>query len=338
MKIFNDAGYRLDGIEGYIYELCTPEPSCIPAGATRLYRLYNPTLDDYVVIPESLVTDFQGQGYVFQTGLNDWIGYVYENLDTDGDTLIDGFESLIGTSLSNVDSDGDGLSDGAEILVYPYSDPLDGPICDSIFVDSFESGSPAAWAAVVTAGSGQLGVDTTSAIVGPFGMFAETHNSGDQAWVRDDSPASETFYRASFHFEIGSVRIAHGNQHNILIARDDNPSQWVTLITMRRNGLDYQLRARTRLDNGSVLSTSWVTFASVLATQTSHRIELIWEGGDPGASNGSLSFSVDSTTEVLSALDNDSHRIDHVRLGMVSGIDALTEGTFFFDEFNSCRE
>ena len=127
VQSFKSVGYRLDGIEGYIYKRCSPEPGCIPSGATRLYRLYNFDLDDYVIFPESRLAEFQGQGYVGQSGLDDWIGYAYELDDSDGDYLIDGFEGLIGTNPADFDSDDDGLGDGAEIVDFPYSDPLIGP-------------------------------------------------------------------------------------------------------------------------------------------------------------------------------------------------------------------
>jgi|GEM_PF-2351390 len=121
---FKGAGYELDGIEGYIYQRCTPEVSCIPPGAVRLYRLYNSSRDDYAIFPESELASMQTAGYASVSGLNDWIGYVYPHTDADGDHLIDGFETLIGTNPLRVDSDCDGLSDGVEVLGYPTRDPL----------------------------------------------------------------------------------------------------------------------------------------------------------------------------------------------------------------------
>lgn len=126
LERLRDVGYRFDGIEGYIYPRCTPEPSCIPPGAVRLYRLYNLDMDDYAIFPETELAEFQAAGYVGQSGLNDWIGYVYLNEDTDGDDLVDGFERVLGTDLASIDSDCDGLSDGTEVLGYPRSDPRDG--------------------------------------------------------------------------------------------------------------------------------------------------------------------------------------------------------------------
>ncbi len=134
VEIFKGVGYELDGIESYIFSRCTPEPSCIPPGAVRLYRLYNLTRDDYAIFPESEEQTFRNAGYISQASLNDWIGYVYPNVDSDFDDVIDGFETLIGTDPQLFDSDCDGLSDGAEVIVYDsngYGDPLDGS-CSSV--------------------------------------------------------------------------------------------------------------------------------------------------------------------------------------------------------------
>ena len=39
----------------------------------------------------------------------------------------------------------------------------------------------------------------------------------------------------------------------------------------------------------------------------------------------------------LTGIDNDTRRIDRVRLGAVAGIDSGTRGTYFFDNFASER-
>ena len=123
IKSFVNAGYKLDGIEGYIYKRCTTEPSCIPAGAVRLYRYYNATKDDWAIFPESELASWTASGYAHQAGTNAWIGYVYPNTDTDGDWVINGFEGLVGTNPNSSDSDCDGLTDGTELLKYPRTDP-----------------------------------------------------------------------------------------------------------------------------------------------------------------------------------------------------------------------
>jgi len=113
---FKSGGYELDGIEGYVYQTSV-------TGAVGLHRLYNSTRDDYAIVPDSQVSAMQAAGYTAPAGLDEVIGYVYPNVDTDGDGLIDGWENLIGTSPTNPDSDCDGLSDGRELLTWPYTDP-----------------------------------------------------------------------------------------------------------------------------------------------------------------------------------------------------------------------
>lgn len=129
--LFKGVGYELDGIEGYIFPRCTPEPSCKPAGTVKLYRRYHPQRDDFAIFPESELAFMTGQGYTSTGGgtLNEVLGYVYANADADADQLIDGFEGLLGTNPAVADSDCDGAGDGAEVLGFPNGDPLGGPGC-----------------------------------------------------------------------------------------------------------------------------------------------------------------------------------------------------------------
>lgn len=127
---FHGLGYNLDGIEGYIYKKCTPEPSCIPAGAVQLFRRYNSQRDDFAIFPKSELSAMESQGYTSISGFADVLGYVYPNVDSDGDRVINGFESVLGTDPLVADSDCDGLGDGVEILDFPYAgkDPHSGPL------------------------------------------------------------------------------------------------------------------------------------------------------------------------------------------------------------------
>lgn len=69
------SGYKLDGIEGYIYpKSLSPQP-----GMVRLMRKYNSYRDDHAIFPESELSYMTGQGYTQNSGNTDWIGYVYPN-------------------------------------------------------------------------------------------------------------------------------------------------------------------------------------------------------------------------------------------------------------------
>jgi serine protease len=118
---FKRAGYKLDGIEGYIYPRSIGSQ---PPGTIKLYRRYSTAQDDHAIFPETMLSEMISAGYSRIDG-RDWIGYVYLNQDSDKDDLIDGFERIIGTDLSKPDTDDDGISDGQEIFSFPYSDPLE---------------------------------------------------------------------------------------------------------------------------------------------------------------------------------------------------------------------
>ena len=162
IRIFHSSGgvgdnviYFPEGIEGYIY----PTSATPPAGAEKLYRYYNADLDDWLLLLESetapagyddTLTTFGG------APAGEWIGWALPNVDTDGDGIIDAWESILGTGPTDADSDNDGCTDGEELLGYVNpsewqpSDPLDG-LCPLtlIFMDGFESGDTTAWSSTV---------------------------------------------------------------------------------------------------------------------------------------------------------------------------------------------
>lgn len=129
IEAFKADGFFYGGIEGYILPTCSPEPSCIPQGSQKLFRVndainFNHTLENLPVAspapPNSTL-----------------LGYVYPNVHSDGDGLIDGQEYILGTNPFIDDSDGDGMSDGFEYppAGVPFSDPM---ISDIIFENGFE--------------------------------------------------------------------------------------------------------------------------------------------------------------------------------------------------------
>lgn len=144
INAFLSVDYRYEGIEGYLFPICAPEPSCIPQGAIKVLRRYNPSLDDHAIFPESELAAMISNGYT-QTSLAGQLGYAYPaDLDTDADQLIDGIEFIIGTNINDSDSDCDGITDNSEypLIGVPVSDPLDGSCTDvDIEVDINGSGT-----------------------------------------------------------------------------------------------------------------------------------------------------------------------------------------------------
>lgn len=71
---FEGVGYKLDGIEGFIY----PKTAAQPAGSVRLMRKYAISRDDHAIFPEGDYVTYATQGYTQNSG-SDWLGYVYPN-------------------------------------------------------------------------------------------------------------------------------------------------------------------------------------------------------------------------------------------------------------------
>ena|GEM_PF-1031208 len=201
---------------------------------------------------------------------------------------------------------------------------------DLIFADGFEGGNLLAWSSSVT-GGGDLSASTAAALRGSYGLRALI-NDNTAIYVVDDTPAAEARYRARFYFDPNSISMTSGNAHYIFYGYSG------TLVTarieFRRYSGAYQVRAQTRNNGSTFLTTSYVTISDA-----PHSLEIDWRASTAaGASNGWLTFWVDGVqVGSITGVDNDTRRIDSVRLGAVDGIDSGTRGTEFFDSFESRR-
>jgi hypothetical protein len=74
-----------------------------------------------------------------------------------------------------------------------------------------------------------------------------------------------------------------------------------------------------------------------MLSDAAHFIELDWRASSAAKMNdGFLTFWVDGVQLAnLARVDNDTRRIDEVRLGAVAGVDSGTRGTYYFDTFES---
>jgi len=199
-----------------------------------------------------------------------------------------------------------------------------------IFADGFESGDFSSWTAIVD-GENDLSVSSSAALVGANGLAALIDNR-TAMYLRDDTPLNETRYRARFYFDPNSLTMGQGNTHRILAARNANTD--VIRVELRFAGGTYQIRAGLRTDGGSYVFTTWYAISDA-----PHVIEFDWQAAtDSGANNGYLSLWLDNVlNQTHNGIDNDTLRIEEVRLGPLSNIDSATSGTEFFDDFVSQR-
>jgi hypothetical protein len=226
-------------------------------------------------------------------------------------------------------------SDGAlattdEVAVTVRAAPAGG---DAIFADGFESGSFSAWSSAAT-DAGDLSVATQAARVGTLGMRALLDDNR-AVFVTDNSPASEPRYRARFYLHPNSLPMASGN--NFLVAVGRGPTGAVALrLLLRWSGSQYLLRTAVASDGGPFVVSPWTAISGTAW----NAIEIDWRAATGlGANNGGLTLWIDGVQKAnLSQVDNDTHTIDRVQLGAVSGIDFGTRGTLYFDAFESRRQ
>lgn len=201
---------------------------------------------------------------------------------------------------------------------------------DLIFRDGFESGNLSAWSSSFT-DSGDLNVSSSAALVGNYGLRAVIDDN-NAIYVTDDSPNAETRYRVRFYFDPNSITMSGNNDYYIFYGYAGSSTQ-VLQLQLRSSGTSYQLQAALRNDSSSWTNSGWFNISDA-----PHYIELDWRASTAsGANNGSLTFWIDggAPRASLTGVDNDTRRIDRIRLGAASGIDNGTRGTTYFDAFES---
>lgn len=201
---------------------------------------------------------------------------------------------------------------------------------DGIFADDFETGTLSAWSA--NANSAGSKVTTAAALVGAQGWQVSIA-SNTSTYLTDNTPNAEPRYRARFYFDSNAILMADGNAH--LLFAGYHGTKLVLRTEFRKSKGKYQLRVGTLDDKATWKSSSWFTISDA-----GHPIEVDWQAATAaGANNGVLTLWIDGMlqTNVL-GIDNDTRRIDAIRLGPSSGIDSGTRGTYYFDAFASRRQ
>jgi len=203
---------------------------------------------------------------------------------------------------------------------------------DLIFTDNFESGNFSAWSSSTTDGA-DLSTSAMAALLGINGLQTLIDND-NPIYVADDNPTAERHYRVRFYFDPNSIQMANNDSYAIFNGLTGTSTEVLRVGFIKSSG-NYQLRGRLLNDNSTWLNTSWFTISD-----NWHFIELDWKAATAiGANDGGLTLWIDGTQVAdLTGVDNDTRRIDRVRLGAVAGIDSGTRGTPYFDAFESRRQ
>ena len=201
-----------------------------------------------------------------------------------------------------------------------------------LFADGFEAGNLSAWSSSTTDG-GHLSVSAAAALVGANGLQALI-NDNNAIYVTDNSPAAEPRYRARFYFDPNSIAMRNTDTHYIFYGFNATGTA-VLRVELRKPSSVYGIRASLLNDGTGFTTSGWFTISDA-----PHQIELDWRASTAArANNGGLTLWIDGTQQTnLTGIDNDTRRIESVRLGAVAGIDSNTRGTYYFDAFESRRQ
>ena len=183
----------------------------------------------------------------------------------------------------------------------------------------------------------QLDVLAVAALGGSsYGMRTTFDGGTNGVLVRDNSPSSETVYRAQFGYRNRITSMALGDTHQIFRARGQGgypTNETVLRVQVKSTPSGYIMFVWARLDNGGY-SAALMTFVPNV-----HQMMFEWAAAtSPGANDGILRiYKSGNLIREKTNLDNDTSVIDFVQLGAFSTVDATTVGHQDFDNFFSYR-
>lgn len=202
------------------------------------------------------------------------------------------------------------------------------------FADWQECGSASCeWDAQTTANGGTLAIATS----GSNKAMAVTLNgtANGQAYARETlaTGAQDTF-RASFWIDLGSLSIP-ANQDFVVFRGVSGSETRLELVLGKTATGARRMFARILEDNNTTWrSTSWIDLQATFPQQWEVRSRRSSVGAS-GSGNGYVCIKQIKNQAYAcytGGADNDTKTISGVQLGAISGVDAATSGTFYWDE------
>ncbi|MBK7317720.1 DNRLRE domain-containing protein [Candidatus Villigracilis affinis] len=279
------------------------------------------------------------------SGANDgymklWINGVLvdtiSNIDSDASRITDvslGFDSDVSASSSgSVYFDAFESRQGQYIGLAPNGPVLSPPNTDLLLKDNFEGNDFSLWRSNPLVGNGDLSISTNAAIAGAYGLQALINDTTAIYLVEDDFLFNEPQYHARFYFDPNSIAIPGNNAFSIFSG--GNSTGTAFRIMLYGNGGTYKLQAQPRNDTTAYIQGQQITMAD-----SPHLIEITFKASSAaGLSDGYFELWLDDMlVDTIVNLDNDTRKISYTELGATGSLDVGTNGTIYFDEFESRR-
>ena len=187
--------------------------------------------------------------------------------------------------------------------------------------------------------SGDLSVNTSCALEGGDCLAALIDDTTN-IYVKDDTPTDETDYQVRFLFDPNDLTMANGDELDLFLMGEDGAGSAVSKVQFHFDTTEgYEIRLQVNNDGGTGSFTDWYPIDDDV-----HEIVVEWwadtdGGADSGGDDGTARLWIDGDLiQTLTGIDSDTRQVDYTRLGAVSGIDATTSGTMYFDDYASWTE
>ena len=185
-----------------------------------------------------------------------------------------------------------------------------------------------------------VAVTAGCAVEGSFGMALTLDGSTNAAYVQDNSPATETTFRARFQLRSNTLNLPNASAYAIAGFNGDAASGSVLRVYLTRNFAGaWRARAQAKNDPGGA---NWTRTGNVTlmgnGTPFTRQVEVEW-GASDGSDNGFVTIRrIDngaSATET--GIDNDQSEINRALFGGVLGMTGAMSGTACYDSYSSFR-
>ena len=202
---------------------------------------------------------------------------------------------------------------------------------NNIFSDGFESGNFSAWS--TTGGNAaRISVTSGSAQAGTYKMNAVIL-SGTSGYVQDNTPFTDTTYRARFYFNPNSYTTGSGGNPaavTIFSGLDAANNSIFQVQYRRSSSTGYQVRLVVTRAGGTT-ATNWYA----ITNGAWNAIEISWASG---GSTSALLYTGGTLRQTLTGLNTSAYILDTVRLGPQGTLpNNATTYTVYFDNFVSTR-
>ncbi|MEM9292271.1 MAG: hypothetical protein AAGD01_11370 [Acidobacteriota bacterium] len=200
-------------------------------------------------------------------------------------------------------------------------------------VDSFEDGSLEPWRQEGTAEGARLHRDYRA--LGSAALELALSSSYDDYLV-DDSPQSESRYRARFRLGLEDFELPVGSEVLLLEGRRAAPPRALFELRLRQREEGLMMVARARQGASGPAAEVWLSSAEVPLPWQVHDVALRWSAPRKAGEDGGLVLALDGKVEArISGLADPQLRLDELRLGLRGAESAARAARLEVDHFVS---